>query len=51
MKICGQCGLEYPDSKAQCVHCGGLLRSVDPRSPIEMGSGGSTDEHANYKQW
>ena len=51
MKICGQCGIEYPDSKGQCVQCGGSLRNVDSHAPIEMGSGGSAEKHANYKQW
>ncbi|MBI3413168.1 MAG: hypothetical protein HY051_03750 [Candidatus Aenigmarchaeota archaeon] len=51
MKICGYCGLEYAESGSQCLRCGNLLRSIDPRAPIEIGSGGSAEKHANYRQW
>ncbi|MBI2085641.1 MAG: hypothetical protein HYT71_03970 [Candidatus Aenigmarchaeota archaeon] len=51
MKICGYCGIEYHDSRADCLRCGNRLRNVDPKGPIEIGSGGSTGKHATYRDW
>ncbi|MBI1971891.1 MAG: hypothetical protein HYS53_01180 [Candidatus Aenigmarchaeota archaeon] len=51
MKICGHCGLEYVDSRSQCLRCGNTLRTADSRGPIAMGSSGATEKHANFRQW